>query len=62
MDVQKVDVKNITISPDRKKMSLELDSLKPGYIYQLNMENLKAESGDSLANSLICYTLNKLKK
>lgn len=26
------------------------------------MGDLKAESGDSLANSLICYTLNKLRK
>ncbi len=62
MDVQNVEVKNIAVSPDRKKVSLALSSLKPGYVYQLNVENVKAGSGDSLANSLICYTLNKLKE
>ncbi|HRE50392.1 MAG TPA: PQQ-dependent sugar dehydrogenase [Flavitalea sp.] len=62
IDVQSIDVENIAISPDRKKISLVLSSLKPGYIYQLNMENLRSGSGDSLANSLICYTLNKLRR
>jgi glucose/arabinose dehydrogenase len=62
MDVQTVTVKDIKIFPDHKKVSLTLDSLKAGYMYQLNVENLEAVSGDSLANSLICYTLNKLRK
>lgn len=62
MDFQKVEVKDIKIFPDHKKVSLTLDSLKAGYVYQLNVENLKAASGDSLANGPICYTVNKLRK
>ena len=62
MDAQTVEVKNIKIFPDHKKLSLTLDSLKTGYIYQLNFSNIKATSGDTLTNKIICYTLNKLKK
>lgn len=61
-DIQSIPVSNIKISSDRKKVNLILPSLKSGYIYELTLENIKSASGDSLANPMICYTLNKLKK
>ena len=60
LDVQTVQVTNISISPDRKKVSLTLGDLKPGYIYELKLENIKSTTGKPLANRLICYTLNRL--
>jgi len=61
MDDKSIPVTDIKISPDHKKVSLELSTLQPGYVYQLNLGNIKSESGDTLANKIICYTLNKLK-
>lgn len=61
VDVQTIPVTDIQISPDRKKVSLMLSDLKPGYIYELKLENIKNAEGKPLANTLICYTLNKLK-
>ncbi len=60
VDVQPIRVTHIEISPDRKKVSLTLSDLKPGYIYELKLENVKSAKGRPLANKLICYTLNKL--
>lgn len=62
MDIKDIEVTKIDVSRDQKKVSLTLSSLKPGYIYQLNLGNIKSSSGDSLSNKLICYTLNKLQK
>jgi len=61
MDLHEVAVTHIKLDPSEKKVSLVLDSLVPGYVYELNLKNLKARSGDTLTNTLICYTLNKLK-
>jgi hypothetical protein len=60
-DVQTVPVKNITISQDHKKITVALEELKPGYVYELKLENIQSKEGRPLANNLICYTLNKLK-
>jgi glucose/arabinose dehydrogenase len=62
MDVQPVSVSDIVISADRRKVSITLPSLKPGYLYELKLKDIKAASGEGLENNLICYTLNKLKK
>jgi hypothetical protein len=60
-DVQNVPVTSITISKDRKKVSLILSALKTGYVYELSLGDIKTATGDSLNNKLICYTLNNLK-
>lgn len=62
MDTKDIQVTKIKIHPNRKKISLSLESLKPGYVYELSLGSLKSESGDMLANNLICYTLNNLKE
>jgi hypothetical protein len=61
VDVQDVRVTGINISSDGKKVSLTLGNLKPGFIYELKLANIKSEDGTPLANDLICYTLNNLK-
>lgn len=60
MDERTVPVTDIKISADHRKVSLVLDSLQQGFVYQLNIGNIKTQSGDSLDNHLICYTLNHL--
>lgn len=59
-DVQTVQVTGIKLSSDRKKVSLTLAELKPGYIYELKFGNIITAKGDQLDNKLICYTLNNL--
>lgn len=61
-DVKSIPVTDIEISLDRKKVSLTLATLTPGYVYELNLGDIKGESGEVLANRIICYTLNNLKK
>ncbi len=60
-DMQKVGVKDIEVSDGGKKVSLKLENLKPGYIYELTMGELKSEEGAVLENRLVCYTVNLLR-
>jgi hypothetical protein len=60
-DVQEIPVKSIRLSPDRKKVSIELADMKAGYVYELRAGNLKTDDEKHLFNNLICYTLNKLR-
>ena len=62
MDLKANAVSHISLSDDHLKVSLELDTLQPGYVYQLDLGDIKGKSGSSLDNRLICYTINKLKK
>ncbi len=61
-DIQEIPVTNIKVSQDGKKVSLSLQSLKPGYVYELNLTNIRTTKGQHLENNLICYTLNKLNR
>ncbi|MCE6989799.1 plastocyanin/azurin family copper-binding protein [Dyadobacter sp. CY323] len=61
-DIQSIPVVNVKVSPDKKKVSLRLKSLKPGYIYELKLDRLLAGNGKPLPNKIICYTLNQLRK
>src|SRR5688572_26524777 len=61
VDVQDVTIISSTLSKDGKKVSLIIDGLKPGFIYEVNLGELKSPTGQLLTNKLICYTLNKLR-
>ncbi|MGC1244451.1 MAG: hypothetical protein WA874_22880 [Chryseosolibacter sp.] len=61
LDVKDVKVTEIAISADGKKVSLSLDVMKPGMIYELKLNNFRSETGRALDNALICYTVNQLK-
>lgn len=60
-DVQPVQIKAIKAGNDKKTVSLTLENLKPGYIYELSIGALKSEKGEMLENKLICYTVNTLR-
>lgn len=60
VDLQEVGIEDIKLSDDRKKVSLTLENLKPGYVYEIKLNNIKNAADTPLANTLICYTLNNL--
>lgn len=62
MDIKDIKVTEVKLSSDQKVLSVTLDSLKAGYVYEFKLGGLSTSAGDSLANNLICYTLNKLKR
>lgn len=61
-DIQPVEIKEIERSGDGKTISLQTEPLRPGRVYQLKMTDFISVSGDSLANTLICYTVNRLRR
>ncbi|HEY6979279.1 MAG TPA: hypothetical protein VH396_23445 [Chitinophagaceae bacterium] len=60
IDVQDVPIRDIKFSKDGKKVSLIIEGLKPGFIYELKLGDIKSVAGQPCTNKLICYTLNKL--
>lgn len=60
-NIKEIPVNKVRFSRDRKHVSLDLESLDPGYIYELTVGNVQSDTGEMLENKLICYTLNKLK-
>ncbi len=60
VDLQEVTINDIHLSADGKTVSLVLDEMKEGYVYELKLSNIKNPAGRKLDNNLICYTLNKL--
>lgn len=61
-DVSDVVVKQVKLSADGRKVSLVIDNLKEGYIYDLKMGKITTKEGQTLLNRAIFYTLNRLKK
>ncbi|WP_276347604.1 hypothetical protein [Daejeonella sp. JGW-45] len=59
-DVQQVPIKSVRVSADGLKVSLELNDLKAGYVYELKLGDITTAKGQALDNRLICYTLNNL--
>lgn len=59
--MQDVKVSNVEISDNGKKVSLKIEGLKPGFIYEVILGDIKSQSGQPLENKIICYTLNKLR-
>ena len=43
-----------------RTLMIYLDKLTPGYVYQLDLNNIAATDGSPLVNALVCYTLNRL--
>ena len=62
VDVTAIPVTSIKLSNNRKKVSLSLGDLKPGFIYELTLGDIKSSDGHMVANKLICYTANRLKQ
>lgn len=60
VDVQSVPVTAVKLSPDRKEITVTLNGLKPGYVYEMSLGDIKTSQGKPLANKLVCYTVNVL--
>ena len=61
-DVQPVNVTAVEVSPNRKQVSVSLEELKRGYVYQLNLNGVQAQDGTPLTNETAYYTINKLRQ
>lgn len=55
-----IKVTNLKLASDGKSVSINLEKLNPGYVYQLNLKNLTAMDKTPVLNTFICYTLNRL--
>lgn len=60
MDISAVNVVSIRASADGKRVSLALDDLTPGFVYEVKLDNIVSRRGLPLVNKLICYTLNNV--
>ena len=60
-DKKQVRIRNVEISDRGKQVHLTLDHLQRDRIYEFNLRNFKSVEGDTLSNTLMCYTLNELK-
>lgn len=61
-DVQPVSVSAVTLSADRRTVSLTVPSLRASRIYEFHLGPLTAEQGRKrIMNPLVCYTLNRLR-
>ena len=59
VDLKDVPVTSVNLSANGKMVSLTVDILEPGFIYELTLGELKSSEGEVVNNKLICYTLNK---
>jgi hypothetical protein len=55
-----VKVTALKLSKDGKSVSIALEKLNPGYVYQLDLKNITATDKTPALNTYICYTLNRL--
>jgi hypothetical protein len=54
-------IASVSLSPDRRTVSLTIDELKPWRIYDLRMEGVTSEDGRELLHPWVVYTLNRLR-
>ncbi|MDR8390081.1 PQQ-dependent sugar dehydrogenase [Aliifodinibius sp. S!AR15-10] len=59
--IETINVTGVEVSDDRKKVNLTLERLDPDFIYDMQIEGLHSESGDSLVHNRVYYTLNRLR-
>jgi hypothetical protein len=55
-----VKVTAVKLSKDGRSVSIDLEKLNPGYVYQLDLKNVTASDKTPALNTYICYTLNRL--
>ena len=60
IDIHKVEVTHLAVTQDGHGVSVDVDRLEPGYIYEFTLNGLKAADGTPLLNPLIGYTVNRL--
>ncbi|TCK80590.1 PA14 domain-containing protein [Albibacterium bauzanense] len=62
LDEETLEIKNIIVSPDRKKVTLELPTMKEKYVlyFRLNRETMVNESDTTLWSTEAWYTMNNI--
>jgi hypothetical protein len=53
-------VQGVTVSLDRKKVSLAVGGLRRGRVYELHLDGIKSADGDAVVHPEAYYTLNEL--
>ena len=60
VDIKPNTVSGATLQPDGKTVKLTVDGLRPGYIYEIKVRNVKGADGESLLHDFGYYTLNAI--
>ena len=60
-DVTPVRVTGVEVSDDGLGVSLTLDKLVPGRVYELRPNGIQGADGEPLATRVAAYTLNRLR-
>ena len=53
-------ITNVQVSDDFKKVKIEVDKLRPGYIYEIKANGVEDTKGNALLHSFAFYTLNEI--
>jgi hypothetical protein len=62
MDRKADKIQSVTVSADKKAVSLKVDGLRIGRIYEVNLDGIKSADGDSVLHPVGYYTLNDMAK
>ena len=60
-EVTPATVRRAVVSPDGLEVSLTLDKLVPGRVYDLRPSNILSDAGEPLTTGMAAYTLNRLR-
>ena len=53
-------VQRVTVSADRRAVSLAVTGFRPGRVYELHLDGVKAADGTAILHPEAYYTLNEL--
>ncbi len=59
-DATEIPVRDIQVSKDGRRVSLQLGQLIPGYVYELQLDGVTSKTGQTVLHSYLAYTLNSL--
>ncbi|WP_395751849.1 hypothetical protein [Prosthecobacter sp.] len=61
LDTQPLSIQSATLSPDLLTLEVKCSELRPGYVHEFELPQLKAKDGTPLWHRMAYYTVNKLK-
>ena len=53
-------VQTVTVSPDRRQVSLKVEGFRKGRVYELHLDGVKADDGSPVLHPEAYYTLNEI--
>ena len=60
VDSKALSVEDLSLSADRRVLTLKVDGLEPGKVCEFKLKDIVAEDGSQLANAEAYYTLNRM--